>query len=406
VLSILPAWTLSSVNELSPYGSEFPAAEATPVTSFPSLPRINLSLFIAVAYEVTYIPPWNRLFKIQRGCLTHASAKFLASLIRMPYMTLNPLQKATVAGLSLLALGVFCTAGLLAPGDGARSGEGTPSSSLPLSFEPNRGQSEDGVQFVARGPGYALYLNEDGPSFQFSSATETSEPRTELSLALKLAGVRKSKAIMLGLDEQPSKSSYYSGSDPKKWVTDIPNFSRVERRGAYEGVDVSYHGSQGQLECEFKVAPRANPGAIALKIMGGRNLRLSTRGDIVFTVADVEMRLHRPTAQQEVKGARQAVASHYRLKGNLIYIVVGAYDAATTLIIDPILSYSGFLKLQDANSFPAAPSFAVESFATELDSSKRTTSSSAIHRSVIQQSVTQPSFTKHLQEQYAISNSH
>ena len=325
----------------------------------------------------------------------------------MRLVTLKPLQKSAVAVLSLLALGAFCS-GLLARGEGGRPGEGAFSSSLPLSFEPNRGQSEDDVQFVARGPGYALYLNEDGPSFQFSSTAGTSAGRTKPSLALRLAGVKRSKATMLGLDQQPSKSSYYSGSDPKKWVTDIPNFSRVERRGVYEGIDASYHGSQGQLECEFKIAPRANPGTIALEIMGGRNLRLFPRGDIVFTVADVEMRLHRPTAHQEVKGARKAVAAHYRLKGNLISIVVGTYDAAKTLIVDPILSYSGFLKLQDANSVLAVPSFAVKSFAIELDSPKRTTPSLtvAMHRSVIQQSATQPSFTKYLQEQYAISNSH
>ena len=118
---------------MSPYSSEFPAAEATPVTSFPSLPRINLSLFITVAYEVTYVPPWNRLFKLQRGCLTHASAKFLASLIRMPLITLNPLPKASVAGLSLLALGVFCTASLLAPGGGGSFGRGN--CFLNLAFE-------------------------------------------------------------------------------------------------------------------------------------------------------------------------------------------------------------------------------------------------------------------------------
>ena len=318
----------------------------------------------------------------------------------MPFVTLNPLRKSAVAGLSLLALAGFCTAGLPARGKGVRSGEGALTSSLPLSFEPNRGQSEDGVQFVARGPGYALYLNQDGPSFQFSSAVGTSAARTKPSLAIKLAGVKRSKATMLGLDEQPSKSSYYSGSDPKKWVTDIPNFSRVERRGVYDGIDASYHGSQGQLECEFRIAPRANPGTIALEIMGGRKLRLSTQGDIVFTVADVEMWLHRPTAHQEANGARRAVASHYRLKGSLISIIVGTYDAAKTLVVDPILSYSEFLKLQDANSVLARP---VEPSATELGWSKQTTASLAV---AIHKSAIQPSLTQYTQEQYAFSNSH
>jgi hypothetical protein len=325
----------------------------------------------------------------------------LAGPIRMPLIILNPLQKSAVAGLALWALAGFCTAGLSAREEGAHSGEGTVSSTLPLSFEPNRGQSEDGVQFVARGPGYALYLREDGPSFRFYSATEISGG-AKPSLAIKLAGRKRSKAHMLGLDEQPSKSSYYWGSDPQKWLTDIPNFSRVERRGVYEGIDASYRGSQGQLECEFKIAPHANPGTIALEIMGARNLRLSPQGDIVFTVADVEMRLHSPTAHQELNGVRQAVASHYRVKENLISIIVGTYDVAKTLVVDPILSYSGFLKLHDANSIPAAPSFPVEPFAIELDSSKRTNASLAV---AIHKSATHKSFTKYIQEQYGFSNS-
>jgi hypothetical protein len=315
----------------------------------------------------------------------------------MPFISSNPIQKSAIAGLTLLVLAGVCTAGLSAREEATHSAAGAVSSSLPLSFEPNRGQSEDGVQFVARGPGYAVYLSEDGLSFRFSSASEISGG-TKPSLAIRLAGQKRSKAHMLGMDERPSKSSYYSGSDPKKWVTDIPNFSRVERRGVYEGIDASYRGSQGQLECEFRIAPHANPGIIALEIIGARNLRLSAEGDIVFTVADVEMQFSRPAAYQEVNGARHGIASSYRMKGNFISIAVGTYDPRKTLVVNPVLSYSGFLKLQDANSVPAALPDPARSFAIELDSSVRSKNYLSV--------AIQKSFTKYIQEQYASSHSH
>ncbi len=272
------------------------------------------------------------------------------------------------ASLALLALTALWVVASRAREVGNRSGEGSASVELPLSFEPNRGQSENGVQFVARGPGYTIYLNEEGSSFQLSSAMGESAGKIKPLFAVKLAEQKKSKSNLLGLDEQPSKSSYFTGSDPKKWLTGIPNFGRVARRGVYEGIDVTYRGSQGQLECEFKIAPHADPGTIALEIIGAHGLLKDPRGDVVFTVANVAMRLHRPTAYEKVNGASQAVATHYLVKGNLITVRVGTYDPGKILFVNPVLSYSGFLKLQDANSVPTEGPRRQEPFQNRLQS--------------------------------------
>ena len=270
----------------------------------------------------------------------------------MQSTTLNQFRKSAQASLALLALTASWVAGSQARKVGTRSGEASVPLDLPLSFEPNRGQSGVGVRFVARGPGYVLYLNEEGPSFQFPSAMKTSAGRAEPSFSMKLAGEKKLKSDLLGLDDQPSKSSYFTGSDPRKWFTDIPNFGRVAQRGVYEGIDVIYRGSQGQLECEFEIAPHAKPGTIALAIIGARHLRRNTQGDVVFMVANVGMRLQRPIAYQGVNGASHSVASHYIVRGNLITLRVGIYDPGEILFINPVLSYSGFLKLQAASPVP------------------------------------------------------
>jgi hypothetical protein len=277
------------------------------------------------------------------------AANVLAGPMRMQ-STLNEFRKAAQVGLAVLALTAGWQAGSQAREVGLPSEEASVPLDLPLSFEPNRGQSGDGVRFVARGPGYILYLNEEGSSFQFSSAMKTSAAQATPSFAIKLAGQKKSKSKLLGLDERPSKSSYFTGSDPKKWLTDIPNFGRVARNGVYEGVDVTYRGSQGQLECEFTIAPHAKPGTIALEIIGARHLRMDGRGDVVFTVANMGMRLHRPTAYQGMNGISHAVGSHYVVRGHFITLRVGIYDPGEILFITPALSYSGFLKMQNAGS--------------------------------------------------------
>jgi hypothetical protein len=319
----------------------------------------------------------------------------------MPSIYLNALGKSVQEVIAILTVVAIVAVGSSARGVGARSGASVASPSLPLSFEPNQGQGESGVQFLARGPGYVLYLNEQGSSFQFSSAIGLSDGRKRTLFGITLAGPKRSKTNMLGLDEQPSKSSYYTGLDPKKWVTGIPNFRSVERRGVYEGIDATYRGSQGELECEFKVAPHANPATIALEIVGVKGLRRDAQGDIVFTIASVEIRLHRPAAYQQTDGGTlSAVTSRYMLKGNIVTLRLGAYDSRKPLFINPVLSYSALLKLEGGKPLPGAPSLPQELFLNEPRSVFRISYSGslAFHKFAIQPS------TKYIQEQYAFSN--
>jgi hypothetical protein len=94
------------------------------------------------------------------------------------------------------------------------------SSNLPLSFEPNRGQTDARVQYVARGKGYALFLTRAEAVLSLSGGKDQAVVR------LKPAGANR-HARMEALDPQPGKSNYFIGNDPKQWRTDVPNFGRV-----------------------------------------------------------------------------------------------------------------------------------------------------------------------------------
>ena len=49
------------------------------------------------------------------------------------------------------------------------------------------------------------------------------------------------------LELLPGKVNYLIGSDPKRWVRDLATFRRVRYDDVYDGVDVDWYGSQGQL---------------------------------------------------------------------------------------------------------------------------------------------------------------
>jgi len=54
-------------------------------------------------------------------------------------------------------------------------------------------------------------------------------------------------------------------------------------------------------------------------------------------------RFNSPAVYQIANGARRDIAAGYKLRGNSVSFMVGAYDEQLPLVIDPVLSYSTFL---------------------------------------------------------------
>ena len=111
---------------------------------------------------------------------------------------------------------------------------------LPLSFEPNRGQTDGQVQFLSRGWGYTLFLTANQAVLSFSPPLlETAQPNT--TLLMELSGANP-KPQITGLDQLPGRSSYFIGKEAGKWRRNIPTYARVQYRDVYPGVDLIYYG--------------------------------------------------------------------------------------------------------------------------------------------------------------------
>ena len=94
---------------------------------------------------------------------------------------------------------------------------------LPLIFEPNQGQADPQVKFLARGAGYSLFLDatgavlamQDAPSHHrvdWIGARQTSEQFVRMKLVRRqpCGSHRWSRTL-------PGKSNYMIGNDPQKW---------------------------------------------------------------------------------------------------------------------------------------------------------------------------------------------
>jgi hypothetical protein len=229
-------------------------------------------------------------------------------------------------------------------------------SQLPMIFEPNLGQADSTVKFVARGAGYSLLFDSAGATLALQTvhpASSKGEPgRSVESLRMTLAGANPAAAISGG---QPlaGKSNYFIGNDPQKWRTGIPQFAGVRYANVYPGIDLVFYGNQGRLEYDFKVAPNADPSQAELQFDGARKVELSG-GDLILTGNDNNVRLQAPRIYQRIGDREQPVKGRFVLRANnRVGFEIGAYDRSRELVIDPILVYSTYFGGSGSESSPS-----------------------------------------------------
>ncbi len=207
---------------------------------------------------------------------------------------------------------------------------------LPLSFEPNQGQSDGKVQFLARGNGYSLYLTSGEAALDFGG-------KQSAAVEMKLAGANANPQIA-GAERLPGHSNYFIGNDPSRWHRNVPQYGRVVYREVYQGIDLAFYGNQGRLEYDFDVAPGADPNQIQLDLSGADQLKIAENGDLVLIKNRRELRFQRPRVYQNSSSGQQSVSGSFILRAdNRVSFKLGDYDRTRALVIDPVLSFSSYL---------------------------------------------------------------
>jgi len=227
---------------------------------------------------------------------------------------------------------------------------------LPLSFEPNQGQSDSRVRFLSHGNGYGLYLTSSEAVLALpQSSKDQNRPVVEMQF-----GSANQSAQMAGSDPLPGRSNYFIGNDPSRWHRDIPQFSRVQYRDLYPGINLDFYGRQGRLEYDFEVSPGADPNRINLDFKGTKNLQVAANGDLVLAIAGGELRFEAPHIYQKTgdgdkdKDKEQPVSGSFvLLSDDRVAFQVGAYDRSRALVIDPVLTFSTYLGGSGAESCTA-----------------------------------------------------
>jgi Beta-propeller repeat len=257
---------------------------------------------------------------------------------------------ARVRGLVLLVLLVLGAAWLLRRDIATPHSPNLPASTnqtqaslarLPISFEPNQGQTDATAKFAAHGRGYGLYLT---PSEAVLTLPDRSQKHLrQAAVEMQLAGANQRPEVV-GAEKLPGHSNYFIGNDPSRWLRNIPQYGRVQYRQVYPGIDLAFYGNQNQLEYDFEVSPGSDAHQIELNFKGATNVSVAKNGDLVLGLDGRELRFEAPHVYQKFAAGTQTIAGSFVMRGkNSAGFELGPYDHNRELVIDPVLAFSSYL---------------------------------------------------------------
>lgn len=232
-------------------------------------------------------------------------------------------------------------------------------SSGPVSFtfEENQGQTHERVRYIARLPGYTLFLTEGEVVFVLHPPSFNKEDRdAHISTGTRSRVVRmkfgggRPEPMVEGIEQVGERSNYFVGNDRRRWITGVPHFSVTRYREIYPGINVVFYSRLRELEFDFEVAPGANPDLIRLQFEGVERIEVDQQ-DLILRVDGAVLRLRRPSVYQGETTSREEIDSGYEVDqaNHEVRFRIAPYDLGRALVIDPVVAYSAALGRVAAN---------------------------------------------------------
>ena len=201
---------------------------------------------------------------------------------------------------------------------------------FPLAFEPNQGQTDPRVRYLARSGNMVVFLTGDGYTLSTGGR----------SVSMRVAGAVADPRLSAERPVEGISNYFVSG----RAITGVPHFERVRTERIRPGVDAIFYGRESQVEYDFIVAPGADPRSITLHFTGAGRPAIDANGDLVLRSGEVEFRHHKPIAWQGSESARSPVECAYSVLPNGdVRFKMGTYDPREPVTIDPVLSYSTYV---------------------------------------------------------------
>src|SRR5262249_7866219 len=125
----------------------------------------------------------------------------------------------------------------------------------------------------------------------------TQRGATRETISASFVGASPSTRVE-AIDEAASRSNYFIGNDPSRWLANLPNFGRIAYRSVWPGIDVYLYGKGGRLEYDIVLTPGAALADIRIAFKGSSGLSVDRDGNLIVSTPAGELVQPRPTVYQ------------------------------------------------------------------------------------------------------------
>lgn len=214
-------------------------------------------------------------------------------------------------------------------------------------FEPNVGQSDPRVKFLARASNASIFFTKKSIYFSWDSSQRPHGRRStehQDSLNMEFAG-SDSLAQPIGKRELFEKTNYFIGRNAAGWHTNIPNYAEILYPALYTRVSARIYGGSQGLEYDLAAENGGAVRKISLRISGA-HVRLDHHGNLRMSTAAHSVIMRRPVVYQIADGKSSRISGAYKITGrDKVAFVIGKHQKGARILIDPLISvaYTTFL---------------------------------------------------------------
>jgi len=205
-----------------------------------------------------------------------------------------------------------------------------------LYFIENKGQWQDGVQFIAKTKGLHLTLFDNNILFDYHRINQEEDEINRSGSIIKMQLKGSNNMRFEGIEKIPGYFNYFIGNDQSKWASYVNRFKAVKTRNAYEGIDFILMETNSLPRYDFVVHPGADPNQIQIKFDGIESVVLEGNSLIIKSGSRTIEHMG-IFAYQEIDGEKVAINCTFNLTNEVVSFSIGEYDKTKQLVIDPTI---------------------------------------------------------------------
>jgi hypothetical protein len=222
-------------------------------------------------------------------------------------------------------------------------------------FIENKGQWHSNALYKTELPGGALFLEEDGLTYNFIDSKDIQKSHSQQkaekhndgivhmhSYKVKFCNTLKSEISSINVNSD--YTNYIIGNDSKKWVSKALRYNTVNYSNIYQNIDFKiYVNDQKFIQYDFIVNPGGNSDDIRLSYEGQDALFIDTDGSLAVKTSFSKTSELKPFAYQEIDGVKIKIPCKFLIRdGKVAFQFPEDYNHNFTLVIDPVLVFSTY----------------------------------------------------------------